>query len=213
MTKVEVIFLDAGDVLFFTPLKGEERIRKFLLGHGFKSEEIEQAILKVKKMTVPFISTPLEEEEYFTRYYGTVAEALDAKELTQDLCSSAHYAANCELFPEVNDVLDNLSPKYRLGVISNALPSMEGIFGRLGIAKYFEEMVFSAFAGVSKPSEGIYRQAIDRMKAESHSCVFIDDLVANVKGAERVGLKAIHLDRGKRDLRELLQEHQLLGSE
>lgn len=67
----------------------------------------------------------------------------------------AHYAFHCELFPEIEEVLIELSKKYRLAVISNAMPSMDWIFDRLKILKYFDSIILSAHVIASKPDEAI----------------------------------------------------------
>ena len=126
--EVKVIFFDAGGVLFETFVKGDERVNNLLIERGFQKSEIDHAIKKAKQTKLSFISNWNEEEQYFKRYYGTIAEELGDIELTNELFFFAHYAGHCELFPEVKEVLEALSKKYRLGVISNAMPSMDWIF-------------------------------------------------------------------------------------
>jgi putative hydrolase of the HAD superfamily len=205
----KVIFFDAGGVLFDTLVKGDERVLQLLTERGYSKENIQTALIKAKKTNITFVSNWDEEERWFKRYYGTIAEELGEIELTNELFFFAHFAAHCELFPEVKDVLEGLSGKYRLGVISNAMPSMDWIFDRLGIRKYFDSITLSAFVKTEKPGEGIYNKALNNMQAKKEESVFIDDKIENVEGAERVGIRGLHLDRDNLNLLQLLKEQGL----
>ncbi|WP_409271717.1 HAD family hydrolase [Neobacillus sp. SCS-31] len=202
----KVIFFDAGGVLFDTFVKGYDRVRRLLDARGFHRADIDLAIEKAKRIPMPFISTWLEEESYFKRYYGAIAEELGASELSEELFFCAHYANHCELFHEVAGVLKALSGTYRLAVISNATPSMDWVFDRLGIRKYFHTIILSAHVKTEKPDEAIYKIALERLHAKGSDCIFIDDKLENVLGASGIGIRAFHLDREKQDLQELFEE-------
>jgi putative hydrolase of the HAD superfamily len=208
--EVKVIFFDAGGVLFDTFIKGDDRIRYILMERGYQKSKIDAAIMKAKQNELTFITNWQEEEQYYKRYYGTIAEELGEIELTNELFFFTHFAGHCELFPEVKGVLEELSKKYRLAVISNAMPSMDWIFDRLGIRKYFDSIILSAFVNEEKPGEAIYNIALNHAKAKKEESIFIDDKIENIEGAERVGIRGLHLDRNRVNLLELLREEQLI---
>jgi 2-haloacid dehalogenase len=56
----------------------------------------------------------------------------------------------------------------------------------------FHDIVVSGDERVVKPDPAIYSLLLDRNGLEASSCLFIDDSVKNVKGAEAVGMKAHH---------------------
>ena len=56
----------------------------------------------------------------------------------------------------------------------------------------FRDIVVSGDERLLKPDAAIYRVLLQRNGLDASSCVFIDDSVKNVKGAEAVGMKAIH---------------------
>lgn len=207
--EVKVIFFDAGGVLFEAFVRGDDRIRHLLKERGYPIQKIDAAIMKAKQIELPFITNWIEEEQYYKRYYGTIAEELGETEITNELLFFAHYASHCELFPEVKGVLEELSKEYKLAVISNAMPSMDWIFDRLGIRKYFDTIILSAIVKEEKPGEAIYNIALNHTKAKKEESIFIDDKIENIEGAERVGIRGLHLDRNRLDLLELLREHQL----
>lgn len=207
--KVKVIFFDAGGVLFDTFVSGDERVTYLLMERGFHKDKIADAIHKAKQTELGFITNWNEEEDYYKRYYGTIAQVLGESSLTYELLYFAHYAGNCELFSEVKEVLEVLSKKYRLGVISNAMPSMDWVFDKLGIRKYFESFILSAFVNSEKPAESIYNIALKELNVRKEDCIFIDDKLENIEGSERVGIRGLHLDRERINLIELLKEEKL----
>jgi putative hydrolase of the HAD superfamily len=144
------------------------------------------------------------------QYYGAIAKDLGEKELNNELFYFSHFASHCRLFPEVQNVLIHLSKQYKLAVISNAMPSMDWIFDNLSIRKYFDSIVLSAFVDAEKPGEAIYNIALNRMKITGEDSIFIDDKIENIEGAERVGIKGLHLDRRRVNLLEILIENNLL---
>ncbi|WP_036688310.1 HAD family hydrolase [Paucisalibacillus globulus] len=207
---VQTIFFDAGGVLFDTPIKGEERIRNLLTGRGYDVATINEAISKAKQIKTTLITKWDEEEQYYKKFYGTIAKEVGDIGLTNELLYLTHYAVHCELFPEVIDVLEELSGKYKLAIISNAMPSMDWVFDRLGIRKYFDTIILSAFVKEGKPNKAIYEIALNQAQAQREQSIFIDDKLENIDGAEKVGIRGLHLDRSKINLLELLQEEKLL---
>ncbi|MGM0867486.1 MAG: hypothetical protein ACQEWF_22770 [Bacillota bacterium] len=56
-SEVNVIFLDAGGVLFDeTFVKGDDRIRNLLIERGYPLQNIDSAILKAKQFGTPFMT-------------------------------------------------------------------------------------------------------------------------------------------------------------
>jgi putative hydrolase of the HAD superfamily len=209
--EIKVIFLDAGGVLFDTFMKKEERVSRLLTGRGYPKAEINAAILMAKQNTPDlFVTNWAEEQQYSKNFFGNISKALGDPTLTDELVYFAHYARHCELFPEVKEALDALSLKYRLGVISNATPSLDWIFDWLGIRHYFESIILSAFVKVAKPNEAIYHIALERMQAQNTESIFIDDKLENIEAAEKLGMKGIHLEREQHTLLTLLKINNLV---
>lgn len=63
---------------------------------------------------------------------------------------------------------------------------------RFPFLRTFRDIVVSGDERVIKPDAAIYRLLLDRNGLAAGDCVFIDDSEKNVKGAEAVGMKAIH---------------------
>lgn len=56
----------------------------------------------------------------------------------------------------------------------------------------FRDIVVSGDERMLKPDPAIYRLLLERNGLDAGSCVFIDDSAKNVRGAEAVGMRAIH---------------------
>lgn len=99
-------------------------------------------------------------------------------------------------YDDVAPVLTHLHTKYRVGVLSDAMPSM-GVFLRdfdsgRGL---FDEAVFSTQIGICKPDPRMYREILRRMNADPSECVFVDDRACNLEGAESCGIRGIQMLR------------------
>jgi epoxide hydrolase-like predicted phosphatase len=71
----------------------------------------------------------------------------------------------------------------------------------------FDAVVLSGREGVRKPDPEIYRLAADRVGVDPGTCVFVDDIAANVEGARDVGMMGVlhrHPDITIPKLEELL---------
>ncbi len=78
---------------------------------------------------------------------------------------------------------------------------------RFDFLQHFEGIVVSGEEKTRKPFSKIYEIILDRYQLKALSCVFIDDNLENVKGAETVGIKAIHFKNSQ----QLTAELNLLG--
>jgi FMN phosphatase YigB (HAD superfamily) len=66
--------------------------------------------------------------------------------------------------------------------------------GMMDILKHFDTTTFSNETLVRKPSEGIFRVTLDKLKVVPKAAVHIgDDADSDMAGAKKVGMHAIHL--------------------
>ncbi len=74
--------------------------------------------------------------------------------------------------------------------MGNSLPITNKIIGKLKIRNYFDAIVLSFEAGVTKPDEKIYRIALRNLKVKPEEVLFVgDDFENDVKVPRRVGMK------------------------
>lgn len=85
-----------------------------------------------------------------------------------------------------------LRPRFKTGVISNALTGARAsILPEVG-ATTFDDLVFSCEEGLMKPAPEIYRRALARLNVHPAEAVFVDDVLKNIQGAEALGMRGLH---------------------
>jgi len=100
------------------------------------------------------------------------------------------------LFPETKNVLDYLSKKYKLHIISNGFEEVQHIkLQESGLTKYFDVIILSDKVGVKKPHPYIFKKAFSASGAKAEKSIMIgDDLYADIYGAQRVKMDAIYFN-------------------
>jgi len=88
-----------------------------------------------------------------------------------------------------------LAKNYRLGLLSNTDPiHVEKLESTYDFFAYFPKSVrtYSCSVGASKPDPLIYRKALRACKVGAGETVYIDDILAYVEAARRLGFTGIH---------------------
>jgi putative hydrolase of the HAD superfamily len=110
-----------------------------------------------------------------------------------------------ELYPEVNDVLEELHGRFQLAVISNFDGRLRVIFEHLAVSKFFSHVFLSSELGADKPDAEIYRRALRLSGAAPNETLHVgDDPERDWKGAMGAGLSIFRLERPRNSLRDLL---------
>ena len=110
-----------------------------------------------------------------------------------------------EVFPETVEVLQALSARARLGIVSNFDSRLHRILAGLNLARFFEHVVVSSEVGSDKPSPRIFAHALKCFDLQPRDVVFAgDDPDDDWFGAERAGMSVFRLKRPENDLRGLL---------
>jgi len=107
-----------------------------------------------------------------------------------------HSPRQTVLFPETKNVLDYLSEKYKLHIITNGFEEVQHIkLKESGLVKYFDVIILSEKVGVKKPHPYIFKKAFSESGANAKNSVMIgDDLYADIYGAQRVKMDAIYFN-------------------
>jgi putative hydrolase of the HAD superfamily len=121
------------------------------------------------------------------------------------------------VYPEVPAALARLRDEgLRLGVISNWDRRLPGVLAALGLAPYFDAVVYSSRAGVEKPDGRIFHQAAAELGVAPAAVLHVGDgRLEDVEGAVAAGMRALHLVRGSGggDLRDLSRLPELVAAE
>lgn len=196
--KPEFIFFDMGGVL----VRREEPIHFSTIRElGIKSDDYEKTFLdfmakRPKELNEKFkkIRTVDDQIAFFNEsnramceYFGVTP---DEKLIERMTCHSIK--GSFFLLENVIFTLDELKKSYRMGVITNALPSRrENEIVDLGLNKYFDTIVISSDIGVGKPDPAIYEFAAKQAGVSMKDILFVDDLVENLDGAVAAGIENV----------------------
>lgn len=115
---------------------------------------------------------------------------------------------------ELLEYIKKLKPNYKTALLSNVREGfLDEIFdGERKRDDYFDAAFTSGEMGVAKPRAEAYILAAKHIGVEQEMCVFVDDSVANCKGAEASGMRAIlytDFDTFKESLTKLLRAESL----
>ncbi|WP_353171984.1 HAD family hydrolase [Acinetobacter rudis] len=107
-----------------------------------------------------------------------------------------HFGRNAVAMPGAEALLQGLKQQFKLAVISNGGHATRlSILQGLGFTNYFDEIVSSELAGISKPKPEIFLQTSVKLGIAPERCLFIGDHPINdVQGALAAGMQAILLE-------------------
>jgi len=102
-----------------------------------------------------------------------------------------------QLFSEAISVLDRLKQMgYALAIVSNFDSRLLSICEGLGIAHFFDTIVFSSLAGVAKPEVGIFKIALAKMGRSAAEVLYIGDNPRDdLPAPHEMGMTALLIDR------------------
>jgi putative hydrolase of the HAD superfamily len=112
-----------------------------------------------------------------------------------------HSPRQTQLFPHTIEVLDYLSSKYQLHIITNGFEEVQHIkLSASGLLKYFDVIVLSEKVGVKKPHPFIFKKALSSSGANVENSIMIgDDWYADIYGAQRVNMDNIYFNYTKEE--------------
>lgn len=158
-----------------------------------------------------FSSHPEGERGWWMRFLERICEHLEVPPPSRFAAAELFHrfgsAGAWEVFPEVPEALSALAGAgIRLGVVSNWDHRLPEVLEQLGLARFFDAVVYSSAVGVEKPDGRIFAEALARLGVPAERALHVgDSRLEDVEGAEAVGMRALHLTRGSRagDLSDL----------
>ncbi|MCG3150174.1 MAG: Alpha-D-glucose 1-phosphate phosphatase YihX [Verrucomicrobiae bacterium] len=184
MTGVDAVIFDLGNVLI--SVNEARAADRFAARTGKSSADIHAYFL-----TTPH-STELALGKITKRqFYWTVAKDLG---FTGDYDELAMIWS--DIFAPIPDMIElaqSLAGRRPRLILSNTNVIHADFFlERYPWINEFDAVILSHEVGLLKPDAAIYKLAVQRTGLPAERCVFIDDLTANVQGAQAAGLQAIH---------------------
>jgi len=90
-------------------------------------------------------------------------------------------------------MLPQLRKRYKLGIINNGTYLTHPFFEqKYHFSQEFDGFISSAIEGACKPGREIYLRACKILGSPPQNCLFLDDSLENITGAQEVGMQTIH---------------------
>ena len=104
------------------------------------------------------------------------------------------------LIPHTKSVLQYLSEKYSLHIITNGFKEVQSLkLQNSGIIQFFEKVITSDNAGAQKPKEAIFEYALSTANAKKKESLMVgDDLEVDILGAKKFGLDQVYFNPDKK---------------
>lgn len=101
------------------------------------------------------------------------------------------------LYPNVEEILELLSHKYKLGIIANQVAGTQERIDNWGIGKHFDVVAASAEVGYAKPDLRIFNIALEQAECHLKNAVMIGDRLDNdIVPAKKLGMKTVWVRQG-----------------
>jgi 2-haloacid dehalogenase len=194
--KIEMVVFDLGGVLFdWNPrnlfkkiFKSEEKMEHFLThicNHDWNIQQDRGRLFSeaIKERIEKFPEHENEIRAYWDRWPETLCGAMaPTVELLEDLKQAGNRLSalsnwSAETFPLIREDYDFL--------------------------KNFEYILISGKEKLIKPDPAIYKLLLKRVKLKPQQCVFIDDVLVNIQGAQAVGIHGIQFHSATQVRQEL----------
>lgn len=140
------------------------------------------------------------EKLIYHRFYLSLKEAGNddlelAKIIAQDFLDIS--PLQTVVFPNTHETLKCLKKKeYQLHIITNGFNEVQ--YKKLensNLIDFFTQIITSEDAGANKPSEQIFKYAIEKCQTDYQNCIMIgDDLNTDIKGAQNSNIDQIYFN-------------------
>ena len=106
-----------------------------------------------------------------------------------------------KLYPESKEILNSLSSKYELYLISNLASPYKAPYFKLELASYFKDYIFSCDIGCMKPDREIFKIVEKRSGYSGNSILMVGDSKrSDIRGSKRMKWESLRIDRKKKHL-------------
>jgi putative hydrolase of the HAD superfamily len=211
------IFFDLDHTLWDFERNAEETKREMfenlqLEAKGIESYESfrEKYVVINKALWAMYREDKIEKEELnFRRFYDTlILFGINDRTLGEAMASGfiKGITSKTYLFPYTRELLDYLSEKYPLHIITNGFEEVQ--YGKLknsGLGKYFTTIITSEAAGSKKPDPEIFLYALKEAGAEATESLMIgDDLEIDIAGARNLGIDQLFVNHDSKKHNEMV---------
>ena len=213
--KYDWILFDADETLFhFDAFKGMQLMfsRK---GVDFTQADYNQYQEVNKPLWVAYQNGKIDAHELKHSRFLQWAEKLGTTTMELNSAFLSAMADICTLLPGARDLIDSLSKRAKLGIITNGFEELQDVrLEKTGLKKFFEQVIISEQVGVAKPDKKIFDYALGKMNYPCKSRVLMvgDTLQSDIVGGINFGIETCWLNRHNVEKEEGLEPTYIVSS-
>lgn len=196
-SSITAILFDFGGTLDADGVAWKERFLRFYREEGVSvtSERFAQAFYKADDALVGRIPSTLSLKDTVRRLAQDVARELElSDQATVERVAKRFVADSHERLMKNMRVLQALSRRYRLGIVSNFYGNLSAVCREAELSRLFPTIIDSEVVGHLKPSPEIFYAALKELRAEPSQAVFVgDSLQRDMAGAKAAGMAHVWL--------------------
>src|SRR5271169_4792194 len=184
----KAVIFDYGEVLCFPPTADE--IRRMADVFGLENSQFHRLY---DKNRLAYDRGDLNGDQYWAAFAADAGRKITPEQVRK------LRSWDTEMWSKVNPIMIEWllalrAAGFKTAILSNMQEDMVAHVRRsFAWIEKFHYAVFSHEVRLAKPEAEIYQQFLRGLIVEPHEALFIDDREANVKGAAKVGIRAIHL--------------------
>jgi putative hydrolase of the HAD superfamily len=198
----EALLFDFGGTLDSDGVAWKDRFFALLSEEGarFPASEFERAFYSADDALVGALPRDLALSETVGRLAEGVARALGLESRVGDRVAARFLEESRAKLTANAPLLERLSSRFRLGVVSNFYGNLESVCAETGIGQYLAAAVDSAAVGFQKPDRRIFEAALAALGSPAENALFIgDSLPRDMGGARQIGMPHVWLAPGARE--------------
>lgn len=195
--KYDWILFDADETLFHFDSFGGMRLMFERFGVDFTREDYDAYQLVNKPLWVDYQDGKITADQLKQIRFEGWAAKLGITPLEMNSAFLEAMADICTLLPGAKELLDAISGRAKLGIITNGFTELQAIrLERTGLTDYFEHVVISEQVGIAKPDLGIFDYAHHLMGLPCKSKVLMvgDNPHSDVLGGINFGVETCWLN-------------------
>lgn len=124
----------------------------------------------------------------------------DGRAISLDAAADRFYRESVAGAARSRAVLEQLAPRYRLGVVSNFTGNLDRCLAELGLLQLFSVIADSLVVGWSKPDRRLFLHALGALDARPEAAWMVgDNFEADIRPAAALGLATCWLASAGRD--------------
>lgn len=191
------VLFDFGGTLDADGIPWKERFFRLYCDEGVEvsAEKFDQAFYAADDALVGAIPVTLPLWDTVMRLVGGVTHTLDLQDgmLAERIAKRFVDDARDRLSTNAQ-LLELLSHRYRLGIVSNFYGNLATICHEVGLSPFLTVVVDSAHVGCVKPDPRIFLLALEALRTDPPQAVFVgDSLRRDMAGARGIGMAHIWL--------------------